>query len=139
MNTTRSIICEAQDADAVRVELGRGADPYMRMGAPGGSRAAFIAAILTGNTEVVRVFLEHGCDVNARGPDNTGGATPLEAAVGGLCSWNAGSPDCIRLLLENGADPNARDSDGGTPLHLSVGRRVRKCRLPHPIAQSLPR
>ena len=61
---------------------------------------------LHGQTEVVRLLIESGVDVNIKNGD---GATPLHSAA------FLGRVDVAKLLLENGADIKARDNDGATP------------------------
>ncbi|HLK55019.1 MAG TPA: ankyrin repeat domain-containing protein [Chthonomonadaceae bacterium] len=63
------------------------------------------------NPALLALLLEHGADVNARGPNEM---TPLlYAASHGL---NASIP----LLLEHGSDVNAQTNHGETPLMLAI-------------------
>jgi ankyrin repeat protein len=70
--------------------------------------------------DVIRVFLDHGCDVNV--PDAMR-HTPLHWATDatgfiGICDMtDPRALDCVQLLIEQGADVNARGSDGNVPLH----------------------
>jgi ankyrin repeat protein len=70
--------------------------------------------------DVIRVLLDHGCDVNV--PDATR-HTPLHWATGAaafihICDMtDPRALDCVQLLLERGADVNARGSEGNIPLH----------------------
>ncbi|HTB14236.1 MAG TPA: ankyrin repeat domain-containing protein [Bryobacteraceae bacterium] len=66
-------------------------------------------AALYGNTESVRILLEHGADPNARNKSN---ATPLIYA--------AYSFEKTRLLVEKGADVNAKSAGEMTPLLVAV-------------------
>jgi uncharacterized protein len=83
-----------------------------------------------GSSELIKLVLAHGADVNAqlvlfppyrsladRGSDNvlTIGATPLVRAA------KAGDVDAVRWLLEKRADPNAATADGITPLAAAAG------------------
>jgi ankyrin repeat protein len=76
-----------------------------------------------GDFEGVRRLLRGGADVNAAVPwfasddrnDFAGIATPL-------CSAGWADKRIASLLLAHGADPNLADSDGMTPLILSVNR-----------------
>ena len=65
-------------------------------------------AVVKGQTDLVKVLLEHGAEVNAR---SSQGATPLDDAA------LKGRVEVARLLLQHGADVKARNSYGGTPLH----------------------
>jgi ankyrin repeat protein len=64
-------------------------------------RAALVEAADQGKVEAVRLMLDLGFPVDARGEVN--GATALHAAAG------AGSAEVVRLLIERGADIDARD------------------------------
>jgi len=57
--------------------------------------------------EIVRMLIDHGADVNARGKDRM---TALMFAA------RHGHPQVIRQLLAKGADPNARGAGGETAL-----------------------
>lgn len=65
-----------------------------------------------GLTEIARLLLDQGSDVNAR--DNFSN-TPLHLAVR--------FPEMVQLLLARGAQAGARNAFGNTPLHLAVGER----------------
>lgn len=69
---------------------------------------ALHAAMFQDNTEVAKILLEYGFDVNAVGPSN--GYTPLHDAV-----W-ANNLKAAKLLCENGADMTIQGHDGFTPL-----------------------
>lgn len=101
--------------------------------------------------DIVRIFLDRGCDVNAVDPrPNSTGETPLYDAVASNyresvklllergADANAkidgylqtplhqaalsGEPKIAELLLQAGADPNALDHEGSTPLKFAVAR-----------------
>ena len=61
---------------------------------------------LHGQTEVVRVLIKSGADVNRKSGDDN---TPLHSAA------FFGRTDIAKLLLKNGADIKARNDDGITP------------------------
>jgi hypothetical protein len=70
-------------------------------------------ASLTGLIEAVRLLLESGADVNARGGDD---GSALQAASAG------GHDQIVQRLLESGADVNARGGDYGSALQAaSIG------------------
>ncbi len=69
---------------------------------------------LHGYTDLVRLLIEEGADVNAR-TTNEWAHTPLHLA----CRYS-GVP-IVRLLLEKGADPNARNKENKSPLDVVVG------------------
>jgi uncharacterized protein len=65
-----------------------------------------------GHLEVVKLLIEKGADVNAKGEDVTD--LMIASVLGRL--------DVVRLLLENGADVNAKDNKGQTALTLASKR-----------------
>ena len=64
---------------------------------------------LHGQTEVARLLIESGAEVDIKSGD---GATPLHSAA------FLGRTDVAKLLLENGANPQARNNDGATPVDV---------------------
>jgi len=64
-----------------------------------------------GRTEIAKLLLSHGADVNAK--DNFGW-TPLHKAA------EEGKTEITKVLLSHGADVNARDWKGWTPLHWAA-------------------
>ena len=72
-------------------------------------------AVFVGHTEVVRLLIEAGADVNKRNRDN---ATPLHIAA------FMGRAAEAEMLLSAGADTNSRDGSGNTPhqnLNIDIG------------------
>lgn len=69
------------------------------------------AAVLQGDTEAVRQYIEAGSDLNQRDPF---GSTPLIIAA------TFGKTDPARMLLEAGADPNLTNDEGATGLHIAA-------------------
>jgi ankyrin repeat protein len=66
------------------------------------------SATLRGQTEIARILLENGLEVNRRG---VGGSSYLNDAA------LKGQKKMVELLLEHGASITARNQAGGTPLH----------------------
>lgn len=75
-------------------------------------RSPLYWAVFNGEKELVKLLVEKGADVNARGGPYR--CTPLY--------WAAfyGDIDTAELLIANGADFMARDGDGETPLHYAA-------------------
>jgi ankyrin repeat protein len=65
--------------------------------------------------EVVKILLEKGADVNAKG---SFGQTPLHDAA------SRGFLDAMKLFLSKGADVNAKDRWDETPLHFAVDNKL---------------
>ena len=115
--------------------LKQGANPNERWG-PMLGKTSLHAAAEGGALDAIRLLIEHGADVNARGTWGNGrNATPLHYAA---C---AGHVSMVRLLLENGADPDPSRSNckhmnvevsEGTPLELAEKNG-------HPMAAGLIR
>ena len=93
------------DLAAVKQALTDGADPSA-MDPQSGSTMLATAALM-GHTEIVKLLLEHGADVNTKSRD---GGTALHAAA------FLGRIETVKFLLEKGADANLRSNIGGTPM-----------------------
>ncbi len=76
---------------------------------------AMIAAVRRGKTDVLRVLVEAGADINARGNH---GKSPLIECVSGFLR-DQHRQEILLLLLKSGADPNIRDEWGRTALHYA--------------------
>jgi hypothetical protein len=68
-------------------------------------------AAAKGNLEIVKLLLDNGADVGARGESNR---TPLH------CAANAGTIPVAEVLLAHGADLEATDETGQTPLFAAI-------------------
>ncbi|MFC1836055.1 ankyrin repeat domain-containing protein [Thermodesulfobacteriota bacterium] len=104
--------CKFENAKASTIEylLSEGADPNAHdEGAESGRWTALMIAARNGNTEVVRVLLDNGADVNAWDHDYSR-KTPLMVAV------DSGSIDTVKLFLDRGANPNAEDITKATAM-----------------------
>ena len=99
----------------VRDLLQKGANPDARDSFGG---TALHAAMFQKNMEVVKVLLEHGCDINAQGTGN--GYTPLHDAV-----WSD-NEEAVNLLLDKGAKTNLKGKDGLTPYAKAQKERQNK-------------
>jgi len=137
--TPLGVAAMSGSVDAARVLLRHGAEI-----APKNSHPAPHFAAQAGQVEVLKLFVEHGVDVNLFEADWYL-ATPLHAAAASgkvdaaayLISQKAnvdapgynratplhaaakdGTAEVVKLLLAHGADVNARDGDGATPIDL---------------------
>lgn len=62
-------------------------------------------------TEIARLLIAHGANVNARAAS---GHIPLHEAAAN------GNVELVKLLVENGVDVNAKTDDGKTPLDFAI-------------------
>lgn len=69
------------------------------------------SAAASKQTEIARLLIAHGANVNARAAS---GHIPLHEASA------TGNVELVRLLIENGADINAKTDDGRTPLDFAT-------------------
>jgi ankyrin repeat protein len=101
-----------------RMLLDRGADPRARSEDSGGGFVprdiVLCNAVETGKVEIVRLLLDRGAEVNARGGM---GVTPLMMAS----QYN--HPKVVRLLLERGADATVKDDRGFDAYQFAVSGR----------------
>jgi hypothetical protein len=98
------------DLEAIKQHLEGGTDVDAKE-PPGGSTPLLVASAF-GRTEVARLLVEKGANVNARSND---GATALHGAAF-FCHM-----DIVDLLLDRGAAANARNMRGETPLDAVAG------------------
>ncbi len=92
----------------VRALIGEGADIHARRKTVGGiGRPALYYAAGSGNSEIVKLLVEHGANVNEQ-PEGE------ETAL--MVSTVHGYADIAKLLLAAGANVNARDKSGATAL-----------------------
>jgi hypothetical protein len=98
----------------VRISLENGGDPNKkRVGY--GSALQQVAAMEheSKSTEMMKLLLEHGADLNERGPKNDG--TALHEVAAGS-SFTQNGLEKAKLLLEHGINPNV----GRSPLYMAV-------------------
>jgi hypothetical protein len=88
-------------ADTARVRALLSRHPHMAVTTDGRGDQPIHHAARNGDTEVVRLLIEHGADVNAR---NARGHTVL------YCAGGHGHVDTLQLLLGEGADRAAQDA-----------------------------
>jgi len=128
---TDLFLAACQRADRATVQERLDGDP----GLPGRlseaqQAAALIRAAETGHVEALRLMLDLGFPVDARGGDH--GGTALHAAA--YC----GSAGAVRLLLDHGANLEARDATWDSPpldwAAVGSGERPRTNRRPDWIA-----
>jgi ankyrin repeat protein len=86
-------------------------------------------AARNGDTEIVRVLIAHGADVNAQ---NTRGHTPL------YCAGGHAHLDTLQLLLKEGADCHVRFTNDGKTLLEWLAQYPDDCRYA-PITDALRR
>lgn len=114
--------CPQADRRAAEDQLDRGLVHLDQL--TDADRATIHHAAETGNTAALRLMLDLGFPVEARGAE---GGTPLHTAA------YAGSAETVRLLLDRGADLEARDSTWeSTPLvWATMGSGERPENNPH--------
>jgi ankyrin repeat protein len=115
------IAADNNNLEVVKALMTAGADPFitteqntsallMAAGAGTSPADSLTDEAIAAATEVVRLMVKEGVDVNARGPF---GWTALHAAA------YHGRNDIISFLIRNGANPNLMDDFGQTPLSIS--------------------
>jgi ankyrin repeat protein len=95
-----------RDVNRVRASLDQGANVNAKDKYNSGY-TALMSAAMNGLTDVAKVLLDKGADVNIK--DNYGGTALEYAALYGYA-------DIVKLLLEKGANVNEKYSDGETIL-----------------------
>jgi hypothetical protein len=110
-NPTAELLLAARDGNVVRViqALDLGADVNARSESNG--YTPLLWASSRGHTEIVRLLLEAGGDVNVQAND---GQTALMRAA------DYGHVDTVTLLLDSGADVNIRNENGITALRFAT-------------------
>lgn len=102
--------CERGDLDFVREALKN--NKSLANASENGNFTALMGAARNGHTDVAKLLIDSGANVNAVNGYRT---IPLMFAVGDLDDY----PDMVRLLLEAGADVNFTDCGGNTALDLA--------------------
>lgn len=94
-------------ANTARVQSLLGRHPHLATALDGRGDQPIHHAARNGDTEIVRLLIEHGADVNAK---NTRGHTVL------YCAGGHGHLETLQLLLDEGADCNAKFTHEGEAL-----------------------
>lgn len=113
-------------ADRTEAERRLADDPGLLGRLTEADHGAVVHAADHGSVEAVRLMLDLGFPLHARGGED--GATPLHTAAG------SGSVDVVRLLLDRGTDIDARDTtwDCAPLVWATVGSGMRLGRTPDP-------
>ena len=80
-----------------------------------GQPAPLGMAVSRGNTALVKLFLEAGCDPNVKGTGKHRADDPVLHIAA-----KSGKADIVKLLLEAGADKTARNYDGQTAVEVAA-------------------
>lgn len=94
-------------ADAARVKALLNRHPHLATAIDGRGDQPVHHAARNGDTEIVRLLIAHGADVNVA---NDRGHTVL------YCAGGHGHLDTVKLLLESGADPDAKFTEDNKTL-----------------------
>ncbi len=94
-------------ADAARVKALLNRHPHLATAVDGRGDQPVHHAARNGDTEIVRLLISHGADVNVA---NDRGHTVL------YCAGGHGHLDTVKLLLESGADPDAKFTEDNKTL-----------------------
>ena len=127
--SSRQLLAAVFLADTTRIRSLLGRHPHLATVPDGHGDQAIHHAARNGDTEIVRLLVEHGADVNAK---NTGGQTVL------YCAGGHGHLDTLQLLLSEGADRDARFTPDGKTLMEWLAQYPNDPRFT-PIAEALRR
>ncbi len=104
--------CQNDDVKSANLLLEKDANPnFSKTGTP------LVYAIMNNNKVLVQSLIMHRTDVNHQ---DIHGNTPLHQAVNLHKHNDKTTKEIITLLLDNGADINIENSDGKTPLQLTI-------------------
>jgi uncharacterized protein len=111
----------ANEAEAVRVLIQRGADVNVCSKGPIARVPPLGTAAFVGSTPLAKLLLDAGADVDGHGEE---GFTALHAA------GQSGNEELVRLLLERGADASVATADGTRAADLAEDEGVRRLLAP---------
>ena len=126
---SRQFLAAAFLADTARAQALLARHPHLATASDGRGFQPIHHAARNGDTEIVRLLIDHGADVNAA---NDRGHTVL------YCAGGHGHLDALQLLLEKGADRDAKFTDDGKTLMEWLAQYPDDTRFT-PIAEALGR
>jgi len=101
------------EAEKVEKMIGEGTDPGYQFS----GKNALHVACQSGSSEMVKLILDAGVEVNERTEEGEG-MTPLQYAI-----FKSSVPaEVIRILLDHGAKVNAKGPNGAMPIHFAILR-----------------
>lgn len=116
-NSVLSFAIIRRDKEAVEYLLREGA-PVENYG--GNQRSPLMMACLgsSQDADIAKLLIDKGADINKKIPDDKNRTILHEIAAGR--HWDSGNRKIWKLLLENHATIDSQDSDGYTPIMLSL-------------------
>ncbi len=126
---SRQLLAAVFLADTARVRSLLNRHPHLATESDGGGDQPIHHAARNGDTEIVRLLIEYGADVNVT---NDRGHTVL------YCAGGHGHLATLQLLLENRADCAAKSTDDGKTLMEWLGQYPEDTRFT-PITEALRR
>lgn len=107
---------QSNKPELVQILLAHGADMEKMVF---GKNALHIACYFS-NSDIIRILIENGADINAKQEDDENPQTPLCIAA------RANDKNTVVLLLEFGANPSLTNGSGETPISLTTDPTIKK-------------